>query len=199
MRDRVARADYAEQIANRLRLDSRVVRDELKKTAANRRDSLDKSALRAGEEVTTGERQLLELMLASPDLRQTLISALTEEDYADLPTAAIFSALIRLELEGRQADFETLSELIASERERELLADLIISDLAWAGGDEPELFLKRATEALSSLRRRRFERKLELIQIEITKAEREQDGARVLSLYQEKTEIQKRRIALSHA
>jgi hypothetical protein len=56
---------------------------------------------------------------------------------------------------------------------------------------------KKATEALSSLRRRRFERRLDAIQIEIGQAEREQDAERVLLLYQQKTEIQKRRLALS--
>jgi hypothetical protein len=38
-----------------------------------------------------------------------------------------------------------------------------------------------------------------LIQIEIGQAEREQDSDRVLRLYQEKTEVQKRRLALSVA
>jgi len=72
-----------------------------------------------------------------------------------------------------------------------------MSDLEWAGGEDFETLFKKATEALSSLRRRRFERKLDAIQIEIGQAEREQNLERVLLLYQEKTEIQRRRLALS--
>jgi len=93
--------------------------------------------------------------------------------------------------------FDNLVERIEAESERELLPALLMSDLAWAGGEDFETLFKKATEALSSLRRRRFERKLDAIQIEIGQAEREQDIERVLLLYQQKTEIQKRRLALS--
>jgi DNA primase len=199
MRDKVVRADYAEQIADRLKVDSRVVREELKRTATNRREALDNRALRKAEEVTAAERQLLALILASPPVRQSLLSALREEDYTELATASIFGAIVRLELQGKEADFDRLSELIESDRERELLADLLISDLGWAGGDDFDSYMKHATEALSSLRRRQFDRKLESIQIEISKAERERDGELVLRLYQEKTELQRRRISLSTA
>jgi hypothetical protein len=72
-----------------------------------------------------------------------------------------------------------------------------MSELAWAGGVDFDTLLKKATEALSSLRRRKFERMLEAIQIEIGQAEREQDAERVLLLYQQKTEIQRRRLALA--
>jgi hypothetical protein len=72
-----------------------------------------------------------------------------------------------------------------------------MSDLAWAGGEDFDTLLKKATEALSSLRRRQLERKLDTIQMEIGQAEREHDEARVLSLYQQKTEIQKRKLALA--
>jgi len=57
--------------------------------------------------------------------------------------------------------------------------------------------MKKATEALSSLRRRRFERRLEAIQIEITQAEREQNAERVWQLHQEKLEIKKRKLNLA--
>src|SRR5262249_41586673 len=110
MRDKVARADYAEQIADRLKLDSRVVREELKKTATNRRDSLDRKALRAAEEVTLAERQLLSLILANADVRQSVLSAIKEEDYAELASAGIFNAIVRLELESREPDFESICE-----------------------------------------------------------------------------------------
>jgi len=197
MRDKVVRADYAEQIANRLKLDSRVVREELKKTATNRRESLDRKALRAAEDATMAERQLLQIILARSDVRQAILSALREEDYAELATASIFNAVIRLELESKDPDFAALSELVESEREREMLADLLISELAWAGGDDFEVYMKRATEALSSLRRRALERTLDVIQMEISNAERDKDDDRVLNLYRQKAEVQKRRIALS--
>lgn len=197
MRDKVARADYADQLADRLKIDSRTVREELKRTAANRRPALDGVRLRAAEEMTMAERQLLELMLANDYVRRAMLSTLQEEEYAELATGAIFAAIAAAERDGLDPDFSTLSERIETETEKELLPALFMSDLAWAGGDDFDTLLKKATEALSSLRRRRLERKLDTIQMEIGQAEREHDEARVLSLFQQKTEVQKRKLALS--
>jgi len=197
MRDKVARADYADQIADRLKIDSRVLREELKRTATNRQQSLDKTRVRAAQEVTVAERQLLELMLANRELRRAMISALTEEDYLELATGAIFKAVIAIDGEAIDPDFDNLTERVEGESERALLPALLMSQLAWAGGEDFDTLLKKATEALSSLRRRKFERMLESIQIEIGQAEREQDAERVLLLYQQKTEIQRRRLALA--
>jgi DNA primase len=95
MRDKVARADYAGQIADRLKIDSHIVREELKRTAANRLPFLDNKRVRAAEEITVGERQLLELMLANEGVRRAMISALIEEDYAELATGAFLRQLSR--------------------------------------------------------------------------------------------------------
>lgn len=199
MRDKVARADYADQIADRLKVDSRVIRDEMRRVATNRQQSLDPKRVRAAQEMTVAERQLLELMLASADVRRAIAPNLKEEDYGDLATATIFSALITLHDEEAEVDFSTLRERVEGEQERELLPALLISDLAWAIEDDFDTLFKKATEALSSLRRRKLERRLDQIQIELGQAEREQDTERVLRLYQEKTEVQKRKIALSTA
>jgi DNA primase len=197
MRDKVARADYADQLADRLKIDSRTVREELKRTATNRRPALDGGRLRAAEEMTMAERQLLELMLANDYVRRAMLSTLQEEEYAELATGAIFSAIVAAQEAGLDPDFATLSERIDTDTERDLLPALLMSDLAWAGGDDFDTLLKKATEALSSLRRRQLERKLDTIQMEIGQAEREHDEARVLSLFQQKTEVQKRKLALS--
>src|SRR6185369_4087199 len=126
MRDKVARADYADQIADRLKVDSRAIREEMKRVATSRQQSLDPKRLRAIEEMTQAERQLLELMLADRDVRRAMISNLREEDYSELATGAIFAALIRVESEGLEPDFANLSERIESEEERSLLPALLM-------------------------------------------------------------------------
>ena len=199
MRDKVARADYADQIANRLRVDSRVIREELRRVATNRQQSLDPKRVRAAQETTLAERQLLELMLASADVRGAIAPNLKEEDYGDLASASIFSAIVTLHDEGAEIDISALNERVEGEQERELIPALLISDLAWAIESDFDTLFKKATEALSSLRRRKLERRLDQIQIELGQAEREQDNERVLRLYQEKTEVQRRKIALSTA
>jgi DNA primase len=199
MRDKVARADYADQIADRLKVDSRVIREEMKRVATNRQTSLDQKRLRASGEVTPAEKQLLELMLANTDVRRAIVANLEDEDYSELATGAIFTAIVATDREGLDPDFHALAERVESEEERSMLASLLMSDLAWAGGADFDTLFKKATEALTSLRRRKLERRLDAIQIELGQAEREQDADRVLRLYNEKREVQKRRIALSGA
>jgi DNA primase len=199
MRDKVARAEYADQIADRLKVDSRTIREEMKRVATNRQQSLDPKRLRAVEEMTQAERQLLELMLADEDVRRAMISNLKEEDYSELATGAIFAAIIEVEREGLEPDFASLSERVQSEEDRAFLPAILMSDLAWTGGNDFDTLFKKATGAISSLRRRRLERRLDLIQIEIGQAVREEDHDRVERLYQEKIEIQRRKLALSAA
>jgi len=197
MRDKVARADYADQLADRLKIDSRVVREELKRTATNRLHSLDKTRVRAAEEITQGERQLLELMLANEEVRRAMISTLTEDDYAELATGAIFAAVIEIETQALEPHFENLAERVEAEPERALLPALLMSDLSWAGGDDFETLFKKATHALSSIRIRRFERMLDVLQIEMGQAEREQDVERYQRLYQQKIGLKNRILTLS--
>jgi DNA primase len=199
MRDKVARAEYADQIADRLKVDSRTIREEMKRVATNRQQSLDPKRMRAVEEMTQAERQLLELMLADEDVRRAMISTLKEEDYSELATGAIFAAIIEIDREGITPDFASLSERVEGEEERALLPALLMSELAWAGGNDFDTLFKKATGAISSLRRRQLERRLDLIQIEIGQAVREADNDRVQRLYQEKIEIQRRKLALSAA
>ncbi len=196
MPDKVARSDYADQLADRLKVDSRVIREEMKRVAVNRQQYLDPKRVRAAEGVTQGERQLLELMLANAEVRRAMASNLTLADYSELATGAVFKAIIDLEQQGIEPDFSNVTAGL-EEAERELISTLLMSDLSWAGNDDFETLLKKATEALSSLRRKRFDRRLDTIQMEISQAERENNTEQVLHLYQEKMDIQKRKLALS--
>jgi DNA primase len=197
MRDKVARADYADQIANRLKVDSRVIRDEMRRVAVNRQQTLDPKRLRAAADVTQAERQLLELILAHADVRRAIVTNLQQEDYADLAMGALFAAIVQVERDGLEPDFDTLSARLDNEEERAMLPALLMSDLAWAGGLEFETLFKKATEALSSLRRRQIERRLEVIHIELDQAAREQNELRVQQLFAEKAELNRRKLAIA--
>jgi DNA primase len=194
MRDKVVRADYADQIADRLKVDSRVVREELKRVATGRQQTLDPKRIRAAEGVIPAERQLLEILLANSDVRRAVIPNLKEEEYAELATAALFAAIAEIEREGGEPDFSALSERVEGEAERSMLSGLLISDLGWAGGNDFETLMKKATEALKAIKVRDIERRLAQIQIEISQ---ESDSDRLVQLYTEKRDIQNRKLALS--
>jgi DNA primase len=198
MPDKVVRAEYAEQIANRLKVDSRVIRDEMKRVAVNRQQSLDPKRVRAAEEITQAERQLLELMLANSEVREAILSTLAEADYGDLPTSEIFVALKNLARDDIEPDFSNLSAQLDGEAEREFIPELMMSDLSWVGSIEFDALIKKATEALSSLRRRRFEKRLEAIQIEIGQSSQEGNLERMHQLMQEKTDMKKKILALAN-
>jgi hypothetical protein len=197
MRDKVERADYAAQLADRFKVDSRIIREEIKRAAVNRHGALDDKRLRAAQEVTAAERQLLELMLADADVRAAIVSNLADDDFADLPTSTLFSSIVDCEQAGVEPTYERLCESLEDDGERALLTTFLVSDLAWAGGDDFDTLFRKATEAVTSLRRRRLEKQLDMIQVEIGQAERESDADRVLRLYHEKAEIKRRMLRLS--
>ncbi|HKV40236.1 MAG TPA: DNA primase [Blastocatellia bacterium] len=197
MPDKVGRADYAEQIADRLKVDSRIIREELKRAATTRNQALDPKRLRTVDDVTQAERQLLELILARADVRSAVVKNLTEEDYRNLATETLFAVIIDLEANGSDPTYDELSVRIESDFEMKLLPGLLMSDLAWAGGDDFDTLFKKATQAMVSLKRRRLEKQLGSIQIELVEAERVSDLDRVLRLYQEKAELKRRMLQLS--
>src|SRR5204862_5126844 len=129
-------------------------------------------------------------------VRRAMISALTEDDYVELDTGAIFAAVIEMDSNVIEFHFDNLVERVEAESERELLPALLMSDLAWAGGDDFETLFKKATEALSSLRRKQIDRRIEAIQIEIGQAERNQDDHRALELHAEKAALKRRKLAI---
>ena len=197
MRDRVARADYAVQIADRLKIDNKVVRDELKRVATNRQQSMDSNRLRASREVKDGERQLLELLLANQEVRRAIMPNLNRDDYSELRTQAIFDAVVYLDEESIDPDFAALTARLEDDNDRALIPALLMGDGSENPEDEFEVLFKRATQALCSLRSMKLERRLEQIQIEIGKAERESNSELVLRLHQERMEVKKRRLAIS--
>jgi DNA primase len=199
MRDKVARADYADQIADRLKVDSRVIREELRRVAIGRQQSLDPARLRLAQDSTQAERQLLELLLANSDIRRAIVPNLKEADYTELATGSLFSTLVALEREEIEPDYHTVGERLETDEERALLSGLLISDLYWAGASDFDTLFKKATEALTSLRRRQIEKRLDQIQIEIGQAVRDSDTELINRLYQEKRELQNRKLAFSLA
>ena len=111
----------------------------------------------------------------------------------ELPNVSRF---INVEREGLEPDYDHLGARLESEDERARLPALLMSDLAWAGGQDFETLFKKATEALSSLRRKQIDRRIEAIQIEIGQAERNQDDHRALELHAEKAALKRRKLAI---
>jgi DNA primase len=191
LKDRIERAEYAEQIADRLKIEGKVVREELKRAALNRQTLLDPVKVAPAIRILTGEKQLLELLLLDKTLRPLYLPKLTEDLFKDLATAPIFSALIELSQKGEEINFANLSSAIDPKRlsqcER-ILTELMISSDALAELEEQEL-IKRAEEAFASLNRLQLEQKLAVLQGEINQAQREGNNELATNLSLKKIEL----------
>jgi DNA primase len=202
MRDRIERADYAEQIADRLKIDARVVREELKRAAVGRREQLDSKKIAASSRVLPAERRLLELLLASERLRSKIADSIIPELTVGLVTAPIFTALLTLIEEGREINFSNLQNAIMGDEEsgghNEALKQCegILSGLIIGAADLDELeeaqLLDEAEQAFAALRRMRIEQQMTTIQFEINSAQREGDSARATDLSLKKFELARR-------
>jgi replicative DNA helicase len=144
---------------------------------------------------TVAEEKLLALLLANEELRKIVLPRLENEDYAGLATAAIFSALVKLDQEESEVSFDSLSEATADESQAsELLARLMMDEQSESFDDS----LAQADSCLNALHLMKLDRRIEEISAEIAEADRAGDGERRDRLAMEKLELSKRRGAFLH-
>ncbi|HYN26625.1 MAG TPA: DNA primase, partial [Pyrinomonadaceae bacterium] len=110
VRSGIQRREYFDIAADSLRIADASLKRELWQfvrggdTKPGARRALTREA-----DATPAEQRLLGLLFGDEALRHGVLTILRSEDYEDLPTAAIFRALLELESEGTEVDFESLS------------------------------------------------------------------------------------------
>ncbi len=154
--------------------------------------------IRSGAQVkpTGAEEQLLELLIADDQLRHQFLSRLEPDDYNDLPTAAIFRALVESERSGAAVDFDFLSRSTEGDPIADFLPALLMSA---PDDDEPEQVEARelsAQRCINALRLMQVERRIDDLKAQMEAAER--NGADELrdKLATEQFELTRRRTAL---
>ncbi len=191
MRDRVERSIYADQIADRLKIEGRVVREELKRAATNRLPQLDLAKIADVTPILAPEKLLLEAILINESLRKEIVPYLTAELFKDLFTEPIFTALISLIETGEQITFESLSSAINPTKRKyceKIIAELMTGTSLLANSDEQDL-RDKALGSLSSLKRLLLEKEKAVLQSEINQAQRDGETARTTELYLKKFEL----------
>ena len=170
----IARMDFADNAAQRLGIESSLMRQELKQAAAQRLESVRAAQPRA---VTEVERILLcALVLPDADSARALaVEKLGEnpEWYAALGSAAVMEVLVNAP--APENPFEAAPDEIS----RMLLASALQS------ASEEELTAAKVEGALRSLKDLYLERRIRDLRIQIAEAERRGDDAMKLRLMQE--------------
>jgi DNA primase len=173
----IARSEFAENAAQKLGIESSLMRQELKQAAAQRLESVKAAQPRA---VTEVERILL-CALVLPDAdgaRQVAAERLGAhpEWFAELPCAALMEVLVS----GPAP--ENPFEAAPDETSRALLAFAL-------QGAEDELLAPKVEGALETLRRQYLERRSREVRLQMAEAQRRGDEEMLMKLAQEKVRL----------
>lgn len=137
------------------------------------------------KKVTAAEQRLLGLLLADANLRHQVLSMLKKEDYADLATAPLFEALLALDLEGTEIDFDALMLKTEGDEFAASVVPMVMMNSSLHGSNEHYV----AGECVSTFRLMRIEQRIEELRRELAIAEREEDGERVSRLAAEQIQL----------
>jgi DNA primase len=204
VKDRIERAEHFERIADRLKIDSRLIREEFKKAVDTRVEKVSDRVITASIAVKPAERKLLEVLLNYGALRRKMLLQITEDDYQGLRTANLFRLIFEFERQGREATYPALSqELDDEDLAYELLPKLMTGEPQSKpdGASTDQIPLGRAereaAESLHSLRCAKLAEKQAALQIEINQAQRSNNSARLSELLMLKFELAKQERALA--
>ena len=182
------RVEWADRIADRLRLNSSVLREEIRRAAGSRRE------LRAGEplptlDVSPAEKELLRGCLENEALADEILAALADDAiFEGLATSRIFQVLSEVRGRGEKPDVSALEESLTP-AEQQLLYGCQFAAF------EP-LSRDSAMRQIQALRRKKMERKREDLQAAIRAAERARDTIRLAELLRSKSELASRLASL---
>ena len=189
MPEKLARDQFAHDAAQKLGIDSAVLREELRQAALRRRDHIEVKATA----LTEVERVLLRaLAIADPEgehARRLAAQAITEQPtwFQHLGTFAALQVLA-----GRQS--RDPMEVVTDEAQRALLAEALLAEVR-----PPEL--PEVQGALQEIEERALENRLRDLRTLIAEAERRNDIAELAVLTQQKMELDRalRRLHGNHA
>jgi DNA primase len=188
----IARNDFAENAAQKLGIESSLMRQELKQAAAQRLESVRAPQVRA---VTEVERVVLcALVLPEADSARALAAGRLGENpewYAGLPSSAMIEALVHAPAPDNPFD------AAPDETSRAMLASALhasgMGDAGEASSDERESSAARVQNALETLRQQYLDRRSRELRVQMSEAQRRGDEPMLLRLAQEKLRLDRER------
>ena len=176
--DRLLRSEWATRIAQQLRIEEPVLRESLRRAAAERRSEVKQVPELVASVGKPAERRLIQMLLEAEGFRQRLAGEIDGGNlHAGLETEKIFAALLPACAAGERPDPNALAEAL-DERSRRLLFTIAFETGAEATWDEAE-------SCLAVLRRRSVEAELGAVQKQIEAQPASQELRRLLARKQE--------------
>ncbi len=156
--NRLLRSEWATRIASELRVDEPVLREALRRAAAERRSEVKPNASLLGPAVKPAERQIIRMLVEADGFREKLASQLAHDSlHRGLECERLLDLLISKV--GEHPDPATLAAAL-EERERRLLFEVLFEPV-------PEPTWDDAENCLNVLRNRRVEEELAALQKKI--------------------------------
>jgi len=176
------RREMTDRLAARALLDDRLLREELRRAAVERRTD---GVTRAREfKASEAERKLLGAFLEDVELMDELLPALRADGVlSGLVAEGVFTKLLELRSSGEPVDIHALGESLSAQ-DQNLLHECMLASEEVPGRED-------AIKFADALRRKKIERELTALNPVIDAAGREQDWARLAALNQSKVVLMK--------
>ncbi|HYR76856.1 MAG TPA: DNA primase [Pyrinomonadaceae bacterium] len=139
---------------------------------------------------TVAEEKLLDILLANEEMRRIVLPRLEVTDYEDLATTPIFRALVKLDGEGCEINFDSMSQETAGDTvAAELLPRLIMNETTESFDES----MTTADSCLDALRLMKIDRRIDELSSEVAEAERAGEAERRDRLALELLQLAKQR------
>ncbi|MGB9403276.1 MAG: DNA primase [Candidatus Acidiferrales bacterium] len=172
------RSEWASRIASELRVEEPVLRESLRRAAAERRSEVKTKPEFVSAGAKQADRRLMQMLVEADGFREKLAREIADAElHKGLETEKIFEALLGAVLSGVQPDPAALAESLP-EHDRRILFTILFETASTSSWDEAE-------SCMSVLRRRRIETELTVVQREIEAKPSPSELNRLLALKQE--------------
>jgi DNA primase len=180
--NRLLRSEWATRIAQQLRLDEPVLRAEISKAAAERRDQIKLKPELIGRSAKPAERRIIRMLAEAESFRLELAYQINEAQlHVGLETEKILAALLAPVLAGEPVQATEIGAKLDS-TDRRILFEILFED-------SNELTWEEAESCIEALKHRRAERELAEVQRGI---EANPSGPDLRSLLERKQHLMKR-------
>jgi hypothetical protein len=188
------------ELASRLGIEEKLLREELRRAAVERRKEMKfrpevKQVLERGA-IKQSERRLLQIVLENADIRADVLKELEDDaDHKGGSLERVFEQVLALAKAGEEVSFNALLERMP-EGEGRWLYELAFeagpaSAKAPAGHREPTGSLEEARSCLKAMRRMKLEAELRAIQQQIKEAEQAKQAKQLRELLGRKQALSK--------